>query len=911
MQPPPDAEAPQPSPRETIAFLCLADSIERLDTLILETRHTQVNIIHQLRLPELYRLLRFEEQFLWGEWQELDHGQSRADESDKKAVREGSWDKLFTDRAFSARTCAEAALIRFPPPTGDPNLKAFGRPQDFVGYPGIDWKTREAIVRAAALAVARLWSSGTWSMTQKRQYRLLSVLQQIKRDMFRDKLEVCRQGMEPFRGGCPGAPSRNRAIGRFLLFRSAVQGRIHRYVERIGDLQGQFERDLDMGLRDQPRPLIGRRREQGIYTGFLSDYCRDLYKEANLLLAHLGVRQPEIPMELMHRWRHDFTSHNWPYRTECRRHQPRDDEDGNRIKDRAVQIGFVNSSYWMIERPDLQPILAHEIAHLCLSEHYEELYADSLAPATDRFATLLRNIMHCIKRSDTASQEPASDEPIQGADRYARMLTLEIAADLIATAVLGPAYLLAMTLELLGAGLEELFRQPDDRIDLELIDWIDRRGHNGLIDQGRDWYLRLTVACAWCDAVQHRPAETSRLEQLLIEGTRDVCEALSQQLASLRRVPPEADHYWRALGKRLCAIVEVSDAAAGAQDWRDDRGRDFEQEDKTGPRLLPRSTRRLPDEVRNLLLERTIAFKASDLRPSDEMANPTPKQRLHGIRNRYQACRAFDQLYLARRFECPRDCDNKQPEIQVGNRPLFQHHYDIPWQCAIARGIDFVTPDFALDTALKSRAFTIATWPLELHHHASFGRELYQIALEFHFWRARSSFQRLSLVFDLLSDALHFRLNSLQSEIQHGRIRGLVSWLVGQELLSQDIKEGKELKGTVRWIHESAKCHDQSSKHVFQSVRKLAEEFKNLFADYQNGLFGDRKAFRERASEIAENTPAIAFFAVHPQSSHSACFTVSEDDRECFKVKEGEEQCFLEKLQGYKLDQLYRRSKWC
>ena len=49
-----------------ISYLLMADTIERLDMILLELRHLQRNIIYSMREPGFNAPLRFEENFLWG-----------------------------------------------------------------------------------------------------------------------------------------------------------------------------------------------------------------------------------------------------------------------------------------------------------------------------------------------------------------------------------------------------------------------------------------------------------------------------------------------------------------------------------------------------------------------------------------------------------------------------------------------------------------------------------------------------------------------------------------------------------------------------------------------------------------------------------------------------------------------------
>lgn len=50
-----------------ICYLLMSDTIDRLDTILLELRHLQRNIIYFMHEPNFNAPLRFEEEFLWGE----------------------------------------------------------------------------------------------------------------------------------------------------------------------------------------------------------------------------------------------------------------------------------------------------------------------------------------------------------------------------------------------------------------------------------------------------------------------------------------------------------------------------------------------------------------------------------------------------------------------------------------------------------------------------------------------------------------------------------------------------------------------------------------------------------------------------------------------------------------------------
>ena len=113
---------------------------------------------------------------------------------------------------------------------------------------------------------------------------------------------------------------------------------------------------LQVQIQEDPRPIIERRREQGMYTSYLAGRCRDLREELAMLLDSMGARPTERRPRrygslLMHRWNHDFTS----------KYSRLTDAVGSAMDAGAYHLGrdavFVNTSYWMPERPDLRALL--------------------------------------------------------------------------------------------------------------------------------------------------------------------------------------------------------------------------------------------------------------------------------------------------------------------------------------------------------------------------------------------------------------------------------------------------------------------------------------------------------------------------------------------------------------------------
>jgi hypothetical protein len=882
----PDSTGSPVEAERILGFLAFIDTLERLDTLILEVRHTQVNIIHQLRLPALYRPLRFEEDFLWGTWP------AETDDDNGVLPRSDGLYRKLGHRLFDSMKSAEEAIIGYPPLTTTNAENARTEERSSILGPEAKQEVRKEIQRKMRRAIDRLWLKGAWSATQKRQYHLLCVLQDMKRDMLRDKLRLCASAMKTFERPDMPSDASLHAMGRFMLFRAAVQGRLRDFVVYLGDLQGQFARDLDMGLRDQPRPLLERRREQGLYSGFLADFCRHIQGEIASLLGFFGVqKKSEEDIKIMHRWAHDFTSRNQPYL-------------GSELAQRGRStVAFINTSYWMLERPDLQPIIAHEIAHVLLVDCYDELHSQRLSNATDEFARLLRTLHHCISRFQADPWSAPKGTPdlqaqpstrslaghyLTNKELRPRQLVTEIAADLLATAIIGPGYLLAMFLSGAGAGLEELFRQPNDSIDLTLMEFIDDRGHNALIDASRQWYVRFKVACAWLRRIQHRKkTEMSRLEDYLIQGVERNADDLFAVLAGIDGVDPEADGYWRRLTGRLSELVAESNAAAEARRWRHLRGNDYERHgllgSKEGRRLLPRSTRRLPIKVREMLCERMLAYKCQ------------PGQPLGGLSGD-DARAALDRFYLGR-----------IPENKARMCPLFQHHYDIPWQSSILRALDFFPIDSGSDADAVSgstdadvKAIEPQRWLVEIHEGTSLGRDMYQIALEFHYWQLGSAFQRLSEVFRFVCEVVGRQ--AARDDTALASCEGILEWALGDDLPSGEGRYAKCQESCRSWLGEvdAAKACADLTKQVSACSLEVA-------AALEAHRVRNRAEDKTRAvlRKIAGRFSAVVLLASHPKSPYCRVGPMQDLDEEWPLFSPGQYDRFLEKVQGHKLKLLY------
>jgi len=231
----------------------------------------------------------------------------------------------------------------------------------------------EDITKVVEKRLATIWYKGGWGRDRQQYYQYLRGIQALKRNILEDKITLCRYALwaRVHRAvGSDRAEVSRKA--RFLVVRRGVLRRALDYVARLRDHKNQVNKAMDSGAQDHPRPSVERRRELGIYMDFLSERTQDLERDMCILLdytevkgtrRHGGKKEPQI---VLHGWAHeDMASFRSLQEVRSYRVMGKEPEE--------ARFGYINTHVWMPERPDLQPVIAHEIAHAVIKDRFADL----------------------------------------------------------------------------------------------------------------------------------------------------------------------------------------------------------------------------------------------------------------------------------------------------------------------------------------------------------------------------------------------------------------------------------------------------------------------------------------------------------------------------------------------------------
>lgn len=261
------------SHNENLYLLSWIDCVERIDTLLLEARNLQQSIIHNLHLPLLSLNLRFEEFFIWGkDWDE-------------------KWFKNKKPNEKQAADLSKLWILNYPDPhkheelEKDLLIKYLGENYENDQYSSEYKQYKDKITKLLQRLLEKIWIEGGWSRTQRRHYHTLRAIQTLKRQVIKDKIILCQYAIDLKLYKINNSLDK----AKFLIVRRAVLFNLNKYIFQLVDLKDVFNRAIDSGQQDHPKPLMERRREIGIYMDYLSDRTRDIRRDMFILFNDLQL----------------------------------------------------------------------------------------------------------------------------------------------------------------------------------------------------------------------------------------------------------------------------------------------------------------------------------------------------------------------------------------------------------------------------------------------------------------------------------------------------------------------------------------------------------------------------------------------------------------------------------------------
>ena len=733
----------------SVAFLTWLDALERMDTLMLEIRHVQETIASQLRLPEgqrpnlLYDVFEYEDYYLWGTYSEdfrfhpVNGAGTRAMAEAKGLADANDWSKvldaipLLSTGSYILATlwCPEFYPASLAPVEMDTIFDDHKVEYDkwfnarSLGDRKKEWRRcREVLTEQNLL-----------SAIDERLYDVMRYLQLVKRDILRDKLILCRRALDAFES--PNANIHRDPLVLFLIVRRAVLERLHKRLDAFADILSNVQETLNLSLERDPAPTVRRRRDQGIYTTDLADSCQHIARDIASYFAWNRGSRPQAHEAYLNLDKEiEFIIHRY---TRIHTSTTRSEEApeppwrklGANISERPLhrlRAGFVQSSFWMPERPDLRPIIAHEVAHLLIMHHYDNLDPLTLDGLNDPFSRLLRQISY------TMEQFADRFRYFRFADDVRREFLIECAVDLVSVAVHGTAYIFAHFMELICAECEDLFAGHDiaDNV-LQLADENITFMRSNL----PEWYLRVVVALNFSASLaQQNPTELKSLTDFVHKGAGALVQRVREQLFLWMDGDQKEDWVtWFEMTRVISELVGRSSFVSITRAWQVSREDEVDAWSRQPQVKIPfnRQLPTLPLEVRRHCLGSWLDRIVEKPRKLGQYLSRTADR--HTI-SHDEIIRGFRKIYFGAHKE-RQTCENE----------LFRHLIDVSWQCAILTAHDFFNdPDANLPSTVVG--VDRKNWIAAAHEFNWLGRDLYHTGLEFVVWFERPPIGRLKAV---------------------------------------------------------------------------------------------------------------------------------------------------------------------
>lgn len=742
---------------ELLYLLSFTDSIDRLDTIILEIRHLQANIIYNLREPCFFLILKNEEKNIW---------LTKLEEKIKNLSVANDYKKL-----------AEQFILSFPPySNNNKNKEELKKPE------------KKIVNRLNEIRKTSLWNDDQHAI-----YHSLASLQLLKRDVFKDKLTLCKFSYESsihrsyHSNKNTGLEKYIHSKAMFMIIRASIMSKVaFEYIDRLFEYRQQMEFFADLSSEAMPQSSIKRRREIELYSNFLAERTRTMRTDFSLLLYDLGFKSISGDDYLiLHNWHHKYVSESRSYRISY------DDI-------RPLYSTHIGSHFWTPERPDLQPIIAHEVAHMFIKDKdiFDNLKNYKLQSLDNGFSFLLRKIIKIITR-----YIDNYDDFLGSGYGDAQTLTKEIACDLLASSVKGQSFLYAHFLEYFGFhySFSYLVKTLDgDNIDPELI-------YNAEFSLGDDygsheWYLRVLVVTTWVKSTWYKNKK-NYLDNDLIEGIEKIADDILNYYIyiAVSDEDKKAMYLWKEMTGKICFLITSQKKLCKTViKYKKKREKD---EYSLGGKKFPKRMRRLNFRVRNALYLMQVWMKTKASRPLGDMSN---NDLVNGFNIFYIGGNETQKIIIKDKYNTP---------------PLYKYIHDIPWQCSLMRAKDMYW-DMDKNKNINIKTNNFNSFMTDIVESFPLGRDLFSYALEFHLFTS-----------DLPSD----RLLLFKALIDHNKsnkpVKYVLKDIIGQNLINDIYHHAYVYKNdmsNVTIIEKKRRNHEKKSglilKEIFNKLKNNIEK---------------------------------------------------------------------------------------
>ena len=761
------------------ALLSFLDGVDRLNTLLLEIRQLQTTLIHQLRAPGLLEPLQYEENFLWGTRLDRSPPSAKAD-----FAAHTSWLPVFEvvrnihDDSVPLSRCWVA---RYPHPRdldgqkpGDRQVGARNEPEQILQ----DVPHLAGVLQPAAIVVTELTRKmgrligedgrrGFLTAELRRLYHIMTSLQILKQNLLREKIVLTYYGLRAFGEIHPHEASAYRTDDALHLLMAAIAVR-HQLAYRVpslGNLQRQIEQFVEPAFDLDPRPVASRRRDQGMFSIAVVDRIRGLHADLKTLLGKVAIEERH-----MQDGRDGILMHRWDVTHSSRQNVERDAVmanmnvwDPQRPSDKAhyTTVANVISSYWMPDRPDLWPQLAHELAHVEINNRLGKFRSTFLAHTPGPFGALLKSLKSVMERTREIRNRRRQDWQLDNNTEFD--LLHEIAADLLACAVSGPSYGYMAMLDFMGGELEQLFQSEisGDEVDFRIS--FDKAIYGNLdrLVCPQLWLMRNRCIVALLEMFENetekhrRPVLADQVSAMLTAATDAILNGLRRNASLDRRQWLAA---WDEMTIEMARVIGRKDGVAFAREAAKNYNLPAHPDDHSDAgRWEAGMARALPlGALFDRLLENPRRLHGRVVKAYPGVAGLPEVPPAGGITVE-QAERAASNLKLKIVTEATdKSADGAFTKavrelfcwhylnLDTDRLPdtLFANVYDIPWQAAILSVADLLPARTELPYTLSSSG-TGEAWLRAAERMNLLGREYFHLGLEFRVWNDREVRTRL------------------------------------------------------------------------------------------------------------------------------------------------------------------------